>query len=288
MRAFLRHVGPASLAGCSAAAALSASSGPACGPKLGCEAASPAPTTQRARVVLFGDSLTQNGFGAHGWVSRVADVFSRRADVLNRGYSGYNTRWARPVLEQLLSSNVGEGAVLWAVWLGANDAAVPSTHRQHVPVAEYEENLKVMIRQIQSASPGRARIVVLTPPAVDDVKVLALNRTRNPSQTVPDRTDESAGRYAAAARRAAAGCGVDVLDVRAALHAQEQPPGHFLSDGLHFNDAGQELVARLLVDFISERFPDVAVAPCKFTGNYHNSGSTSKLPQEFPWHDSLR
>ena len=49
----------------------------------------------RSSVVLFGDSLTQRGFdGGAGWATAVARYFGRRADVYNRGYGGYNVRWA--------------------------------------------------------------------------------------------------------------------------------------------------------------------------------------------------
>jgi hypothetical protein len=36
------------------------------------------------QVVLLGDSLTQEGFKAGGWAARLAEVYVRRADVLNR------------------------------------------------------------------------------------------------------------------------------------------------------------------------------------------------------------
>lgn len=46
----------------------------------------------RGRIVLFGDSITQQSFSCGGWGARMADAYQRKADVLNRGYSGYNTR----------------------------------------------------------------------------------------------------------------------------------------------------------------------------------------------------
>ena len=39
-------------------------------------------------MVLFGDSITQHGFEDGGWAASVADFFSRRADVFNRGFGG--------------------------------------------------------------------------------------------------------------------------------------------------------------------------------------------------------
>jgi hypothetical protein len=52
----------------------------------------------RPLFVLFGDSITQRGCSPGGWASRLADRYARRVDVLNRGYSGYNTHLATHLL----------------------------------------------------------------------------------------------------------------------------------------------------------------------------------------------
>jgi hypothetical protein len=39
--------------------------------------------------VLIGDSITEYGFEApHGWALQLASRYSRRADVINRGFGG--------------------------------------------------------------------------------------------------------------------------------------------------------------------------------------------------------
>mmetsp|Transcript_95143 Transcript_95143/g.268827 ORF Transcript_95143/g.268827 Transcript_95143/m.268827 type:complete len:380 (-) Transcript_95143:79-1218(-) len=258
------------------------------GPNVRCEDLGAGPTTSRAKIVVFGDSLTQQGFSVGGWVQRLADTYTRRADVLNRGLSGYNTRWASHVLKSLLADDIGRGVVLWVVWFGANDAAMPGTHRQHVPVAEYEENLRSMLDEIRAASPkSPPKIVLVTPPALDEEQWFAFVRQKNPALAASDRTDEAMGRYALAARRVAAACDAEVIDLHAAMHSQRDSPGHYLSDGLHLNTAGNALVYDLLADLIEQRLSWLAVRPCKFSGSYHSSGSSSPLVQEFPWHDQI-
>ncbi|KAJ7090032.1 hypothetical protein C8R43DRAFT_1050416 [Mycena crocata] len=51
-------------------------------------------------IMLFGDSITQAAWDERGFGARLANVYSRKLDVLNRGLAGYNTEWAIPVLEQ--------------------------------------------------------------------------------------------------------------------------------------------------------------------------------------------
>lgn len=77
--------------------------------------------------MLFGDSITQGGWEEGGFGHRLSrmsilhsaivlglrypnvlcytDLYSRKLDVLNRGFSGYNTDWAVPVFEQVRIPN---------------------------------------------------------------------------------------------------------------------------------------------------------------------------------------
>jgi lysophospholipase L1-like esterase len=42
----------------------------------------------RPQVVLLGDSITQNSFDSGGWGAQLAHWYVRKADVVNRGFSG--------------------------------------------------------------------------------------------------------------------------------------------------------------------------------------------------------
>lgn len=128
------------------------------------------PVRIRPAIVLFGDSITQQGFGwtgaAAGWASLLARDYSRRADVLNRGFSGYSTRMALDLLPGIFpgagagaggrAPDVTRGEVLFAtVFFGANDAALPG-ERQHVPPEEYARNLRLIVEHVRgSGTPGR-------------------------------------------------------------------------------------------------------------------------------------
>jgi len=52
-------------------------------------------------IMLLGDSITQGGWQAGGFAQRLAYVYARKLDVINRGLSGYNTEWAIPVFKQV-------------------------------------------------------------------------------------------------------------------------------------------------------------------------------------------
>ena len=77
----------------------------------------------RPQWVLFGDSITQKGFATGGWAGVLADSWQRRVDVINRGYSGYNSRWATHLLSHVFPADAP--IQLATVFFGANDATLP-------------------------------------------------------------------------------------------------------------------------------------------------------------------
>lgn len=83
-------------------------------------------TVMRPQFVTFGDSITQRGFEP-GWGSLLANAYQRRADVVSRGYSGYNSRWALQLLDAVFPqpSAAAPPPRLATVFFGANDAALP-------------------------------------------------------------------------------------------------------------------------------------------------------------------
>lgn len=98
---------------------------------------------KRKKVIAFGDSITQHGFNTdiHGWVSKMADWWTRRVDMINRGYSGYNTRWARLMFEDVI---IPEKPDFLFIFFGANDA-IDVSEVHHVPLAEYTDNLRAIV-----------------------------------------------------------------------------------------------------------------------------------------------
>ena len=55
------------------------------------------------KILLIGDSLTQLGYSDSGkWVALLADLFQRKCDVINRGFSGYTTRSIKPFIPNVL------------------------------------------------------------------------------------------------------------------------------------------------------------------------------------------
>ncbi|KAK3563408.1 hypothetical protein QTP86_026233 [Hemibagrus guttatus] len=165
------------------------------------------------QVVLFGDSITQFSFQAKGWGSDIASRLARKCDVVNRGLSGYNTRWAKLVLPRIIPNHGASHPSIAAVivFFGANDAALEDKNpQQHVPCEEYSENLKDIVTYLASAGVPKDKVIFIAPPPIQEklwekeciLKGCSLNRLNS-----------VAGQYARVCVQTAGRCGVDVIDL---------------------------------------------------------------------------
>mmetsp|Transcript_9966 Transcript_9966/g.32305 ORF Transcript_9966/g.32305 Transcript_9966/m.32305 type:complete len:274 (-) Transcript_9966:83-904(-) len=226
----------------------------------------------RPTFVLFGDSITQQSNSPGGWGARLADAYSRKVDVINRGYSGYNTRWALLALGKIFPRGI-EPPRLVTVFFGANDAMLEGYpgQRQHVPLAEYSANLRRVVAHVRAVAAG-VTIVMIAPPPIDEPGRLAYLQ-KNPAFNQPpptrnERTNAEAGAYARACMEVAREEGVAALDTWSLI--QKEPEwGGCLSDGLHLSPRGNEVVYKALQAAIVQADP--ALDPERMAG-------------DLPWH----
>eukprot|EP00201_Polytomella_parva_P000961 CAMPEP_0175087374 /NCGR_PEP_ID=MMETSP0052_2-20121109/29794_1 /TAXON_ID=51329 ORGANISM="Polytomella parva, Strain SAG 63-3" /NCGR_SAMPLE_ID=MMETSP0052_2 /ASSEMBLY_ACC=CAM_ASM_000194 /LENGTH=198 /DNA_ID=CAMNT_0016359711 /DNA_START=103 /DNA_END=696 /DNA_ORIENTATION=- len=169
------------------------------------------------QVLLLGDSLTQRGFEPNGWAAGLADIFIRKADIVNRGLSGYNTRWVLEILDRLVPTQPGE-KMLAVIWFGANDAARPDgpphSTRQHVPVSEFKYNLSKIVAHTQAQ--GFKRILLITPPPIYNKgrKAHQYYRMGDEAKSMTlDRTDDFTSIYAESVKSLGSEIQVPVLDL---------------------------------------------------------------------------
>ncbi|XP_062429007.1 isoamyl acetate-hydrolyzing esterase 1 homolog isoform X1 [Rhea pennata] len=196
------------------------------------------------RVVLFGDSITEYSFLDKGWGASLAERLVRKCDVVNRGFSGYNTRWAKLILPRLISKSTNaESTVAVTIFFGANDSALKDLNpKQHVPLEEYAANLKSMIQYLKSVDINEDRIILITPPPLQESswekECLAKGDKLN-------RLNSITGEYAKACVQVARDCGTDVVDLWT-LMQKNQDFSSYLSDGLHLSTKGSNFLAAQL------------------------------------------
>jgi len=239
----------------------------------------------RPKIILMGDSLTQLAF--EGWGATLADVYQRRADVMNRGHSGYNSKWYLQLPMEDFSC-----VSLVVLFFGANDAALADMDPHHyVSVADYATNLQALIAKVQNKYHCGDNILMITPPPVDHAKrlVFQIQRYGDKATGKLERTLENTALYAAACREVAALNALPCLDLYQGM--QQADPDNwsrFLNDGLHFSAQGHDFVGQQVLQTINERFGALAVTADARTGQWANSASTCPgLPCQGPHHDDI-
>ncbi|KAJ2427207.1 isoamyl acetate-hydrolyzing esterase [Coemansia sp. RSA 2524] len=222
-------------------------------------------------LLAFGDSITQFGSNPNisGFVLHLSGYYSRRMDVLNRGFSGYNTRDALRVASHVFPRSKG----------------MLAPYSQHVPLDEFYENLHKLVMLLRDPnsdyySPD-TRIVFITPPAVGD-RMIEDVAGRN--GYAPDRKNSVTKLYADAVKKVARKHDLPVVDIWTAIEdlvhgsastdspdcktesniAEHDVPTEeasvspfegyekYLLDGLHLNRSGNELLFKLIVSEIEK------------------------------------
>lgn len=208
------------------------------------------------RVLVFGDSITQ-GYWAieHGWVDRVRmhydalqleDLNGRdEPTIFNLGISADNTEDILKRIEQEVAARTRpnhrvKSAVL--LQIGINDSSKEPTDPQ-VSVSQYEENLKEIITRIK---PKTSKIILIGSSSCTE------------SQTTPVSwgehyyTNASIKTYETVMQEIAAEYGVGFIPVFEQFKAEVDSGKNLLADGLHPNEAGHELIYKIVMPKLQE------------------------------------
>ncbi|XP_008640085.1 PREDICTED: isoamyl acetate-hydrolyzing esterase 1 homolog [Corvus brachyrhynchos] len=183
-------------------------------------------------------------FQENGWGAYLAERLVRKCDVVNRGISGYNTRWAKLILPRLITeSTSADSIVAVTIFFGANDSALKELNpKQHVPLEEYAANLKSMVQYLKSVDISADRIILITPPPLQESAWEKACLAKGDKLT---RCNATTGQYAQACVQVARECGTDVLDLWT-LMQKNQDFSSYLSDGLHLSTKGNSFLAAQL------------------------------------------
>eukprot|EP00397_Hematodinium_sp_SG-2012_P062470 GEMP01084428.1.p1 GENE.GEMP01084428.1~~GEMP01084428.1.p1 ORF type:complete len:217 (+),score=42.22 GEMP01084428.1:72-722(+) len=204
-------------------------------------------------IILFGDSITQQSFSIDngGWGARLSDHFSRRADVLNRGFSGYTTRWALN----------GSGPDTRIILL----TPPPVCHRQRLEFqrVRFPDSPSGQLERTNDNAEKYAKACVDVA-RESNVSVVNLWELMMEAAKASDVGQEES------------------------MQQDAEPWGRYLSDGLHLSHAGNTFVFSKLLETVERDWPELRITPCKSTGSTANSGSSCPaLLPHLLWHDAI-
>lgn len=195
------------------------------------------------KIYLLGDSLTEQSFDALNtfpFGGAMAHVFRRRADVVNRGLSGYSSKWMGHQIQRMLNEFAQlepDQLFMVFIFVGTNDSILEG-NPHNVPLPEYKMFLTDLVTTITKAYPKTAVLLVTPPPC-------SLKMINSPGSKISSpgtaRSNESVQKYVKVVQTVATESTnplVQLVDLHTELTKTGYPVETFLSDGLHLNGNG--------------------------------------------------
>lgn len=228
------------------------------------------------QFLLFGDSITEFAFNTEFQESQGTELFQdgkvdplrhqfcmgagltnlyvRRLEIVQKGFSGYNTRWALKILPKLLE--IYKNVKMAYIFFGSNDSCLGE--RQHVPLEEYEANMLKLIDIYKQH--GVDKIILITPALFnselwDEMKAVEVAQGYT-------RSNQDFEKYAASLEKIGAKLNLPVVNLNKAFkkYAKDHLDGKWqalLCDGLHFSGHGYYVFYNELVESIESAYPEL-------------------------------
>lgn len=207
------------------------------------------------KVFLVGDSLIElsnDPLNTFPLGSALTHLFRRRADVLNRGLSGYSSKWMSSQFHRLKTelAELGPDQVFMVlILMGTNDSVLPG-NPHHVPVEDFKNNLHELVRDVSTLVPSAAVIVVSPPPCSQQ---LLNDKSSKLSKSGRARSNEAVESYVAAAQDIVSSINlplVKFVNLYDALTETALPIEKYLTDGVHLSGEGYKVLFIKLVEVL--------------------------------------
>lgn len=205
----------------------------------------------RPLFVLFGSSIVQYSFSNGGWGAALADIYARKADILLRGYIGWNTRRAVQVMDKVFPKDSAVQPSLVIVYFGGNDsiAAHSSGLGPHVPLDEYIGNMRKIAEHLKSLS-EKTRVIFLSCPPLNEE--MLQNSTSSTILSEIVRTNETCRLYSDACVALCKEMNLKVVDLWHAMQKREDWMTACFTDGLHLSEEGSNIVVEEILKVLKE------------------------------------
>ncbi|KAJ8753830.1 hypothetical protein K2173_000084 [Erythroxylum novogranatense] len=192
----------------------------------------------RPQFVIFGSSIVQFSYSQNGWGAMLADIYSRKADILLRGYSGWNSSRALQVIDKVFPKDAPIQPSLVIVYFGGNDSTHPhpTGFGPHVPLPEYSENMRKIAKHLKSLSEN-IRIIFLNAPPINEKQMCKFN-----DEFDEVRTNESLRLYAQACLEVAKEMNIKAIDLWTVMQQKENWKDVCFTDGVHLSAEGSKIV----------------------------------------------
>lgn len=219
---------------------------------------------QYNKFLLFGDSITEFAYDSYpaktegesvqfGFGSALQNIYTRRLDVIQRGFAGYNSRWAKKILPKILENEntVNSKVAIGTIFFGTNDAALGGP--QKVPLDEYIANTEYFLDLFHQYD---IKPILIAPAKHDQSKWNPL-RQEDVANGIT-RTNENNLVYNRALKQLAQKHKVAFVDTYKLFEEYNGNWQDLLWDGVHYSGEAYKLLFNEVLAQIRDHYPELA------------------------------
>ncbi|KAI5961955.1 IAH1 [Candida theae] len=227
------------------------------------------------KFILFGDSITQYGneiVDGFALQPELQNAYIRRLDIVNRGFSGYNSEHARLLLPKILDAELNEtrdNVKLMTIFFGTNDGLVGVNPIQPVELSRYKENIEYLV---ELALANNIKPIVIGP-SLHDYKLGAEHF--DDLKDTEAATCERYWHYSEGAKSICHKLDVPFIDLweefrrnggwtieQLLAHKKDSPVAEvsslssYLNDGIHFTPKAYKILHKAILKTIEQNYPE--------------------------------
>jgi isoamyl acetate esterase len=195
------------------------------------------PVQKKTRIVFFGDSITQAGVGATGYITKISEMLKQRGidtnyELIGAGIGGNKVYDLYLRMEEDVLAKNPDVVV---IWVGVNDVWHKRSYGTGTDADKFEKFYNAIIKKLQAKN---IKVLICTPAAIGE-------RT-----DFSNELDGDLNKYSSIIRDIAKNNNCGLIDLRKFLLAYDltnnkdnKDRGVLTTDGVHLNEAGNKAIA---------------------------------------------
>ena len=199
---------------------------------------------KKIKVIFFGDSITQMGVEANGYVTLTNGLLNpggnANYDVSGAGIGGNKVY---DLYLRMEDDVISKSPDIVVIWIGVNDV----WHKRMGTGTDADKFEKFYLAIIKKLKEAHAKVIICTPSTIGE------------KNDYSNEQDGDLNKYSNIIRKIAADEQVGLIDLRKEFHEYEvdhnpgnQEKGILTLDGVHLNDQGNRFVANLMADAVKK------------------------------------
>lgn len=188
------------------------------------------------KVIFFGDSITQMGAQANGYISLMKDMLTQQGitnyDLVGAGIGGNKVY---DLYLRMPEDVIAQAPDVAVIWVGVNDVWHKSLFGTGTDADKFEKFYRAIIKQLQEKN---IKVMLVTPAVIGE------------KNDYSNQQDGDLNKYSQIIRNIAKESNLPLCDLHAIFHLYEvnnnttnADKGILTTDGVHLNNAGNKLVA---------------------------------------------